>query len=166
MSPGNAEWRAGGESRPMLSTWKAFTGLLLAGRGQVITDREMLIGELAAWASHRSRRVATRAATKNQLLGQLDRAFPGVTLVLPDVLGTQIGRLVAAAFADPARLSALGVNRLVRFAAGRDIQLRRRVAERLVTAARDALPTRDGVLAGRVAATDLVLLGRFGHANR
>jgi hypothetical protein len=89
-----------------------------------------------------------------------------VTLVLPDVLGTQIGRLVAAAFADPARLSALGVNRLIRLAAGRDIQLRRRVAERLVTAARDALPTRDGVLAGRVAATDLVLLGRFGHANR
>ena len=137
---------------------EAITDLLLAGRGQVITERAALIGELAAWASHRSRRVATRAATKNQLLGQLDRAFPGLTLALPDVLGTKIGRLVAVEFADPARLCALGVSRLIRFAATRDIQLRRPVAERLVTAARDALPTRDGVVARRVLATDLRLL--------
>ncbi|HEY5842750.1 MAG TPA: hypothetical protein VIU87_15060 [Mycobacterium sp.] len=38
-------------------------------------------------------------------------------MALPDVLGTKIGRLVAAEFTDPARLSALGVNRLIRFAA-------------------------------------------------
>jgi len=77
---------------------------------------------------------------------------------LPDVLGTKIGRLVASEFADPARLSALSVNRLIRFAAARDIQLRRPVAERLVIAAADALPTRDGVVARRVLATDLRLL--------
>jgi len=138
---------------------EAITELALAGRGQAITDRETCIGELAAWANHRSRRVATRTATKNQLLGQLDRAFPGLTLALPDVLGTKIGRLVAAEFADPARLSALGVSRLIRFAAARDVQLRRPVAERLVTAARDALPTRDAVVARRVLATDVALLG-------
>ena len=137
---------------------EAITELALAGRGQVITDRQVCIGELAAWANHRSRRVATRTATKNQLLGQLDRAFPGLTLALPDVLGTKIGRLVAAEFADPARLSALGVSRLIRFAATRDVQLRRPVAERLVTAARDALPTRDAVVARRVLATDVALL--------
>ena len=137
---------------------EAITDLLLAGRGQLITEREVLIGELSAWAGHRSRRVATRSATKNQLLGQLDRAFPGLTLALPDVLGTRIGRLVAAEFADPARLSALGVSRLIRFAAVRDIQLRRAVAERLVTAAREALATRDGVVARRVLAADLGLL--------
>lgn len=79
---------------------EAITELALAGRGQVITDREVRIGELAAWAVHRSRRVATRSATKNQLLGQLDRVFPGLTLALPDVLGTKIGRLVAAEFTD------------------------------------------------------------------
>jgi transposase len=79
-------------------------------------------------------------------------------LALPDVLGTKIGRLVAAEFADPARLSALGVSRLIRFAAARDIQLRRPVADRLVIAARDALPTRDGVVARQVLATDLALL--------
>ncbi|OPE53148.1 transposase, partial [Mycolicibacterium diernhoferi] len=69
------------------------------------------------------------------------------------------GRLVAAEFADPARLAGLGVNRLIRFAATRDLQLRRPVAERLVAAARDALPTRDAVISRRILAADLVLLG-------
>ena len=45
---------------------------------------------------------------KNQLLGQLDRSFPGLTLALPDVLGTKVGRLVAAEFADPACLPRWG----------------------------------------------------------
>jgi transposase len=137
---------------------EAITELVLAGRGRVIGEREALLGEVAAWAQHRSRRVAVRTATKNQLLAQLDRAFPGLTLALPDVLGTRIGRLVAAEFADPARLAGMGVNRLIRFAAVRDIQLRRPVAERLVAAAKDALPTRDAVVARRVLASDVALL--------
>jgi len=81
---------------------EAMTELLLAGRGQPVVDRQQVLGELAAWAAHRARRVAARTATKNQLLGQLDRAFPGLTLALPDVLGTKAGRLVAEHFADPA----------------------------------------------------------------
>lgn len=137
---------------------EAITELALAGRGQPITEREVGIGELAAWAIHRSQRVVTRAATKNQLLGQLDRAFPGLTRALPDVLGTKIGRLVAMEFADPARLARLGVNRVIQFAAVRGIQLRRPLAQRLVAAARDALPTRDAAVARQVLATDLGLL--------
>lgn len=147
---------------------EAITELALAGmpslssawssRGQPITDRGVRIGELAAWATHRSRQVAARTATKNQLLGQLDRAFPGLTRALPDVLGTKIGRLVAAEFSDPARLCALGVSRLIRFAALRDVQLRRPVAQRLVAAAKDALPTRDAVVARRVLDADMALL--------
>ena len=137
---------------------EAIAELVLAGYGRPVTARDVVIGELSAWAVHRSRRVATRNATKNQLLGQLDRAFPGLSLALPDVLGTRIGRLVAAEFADPARLAGLGVNRLIRFAATRDLQLRRPVAERVVAAARDALPTRDAVIARQILAADLVLL--------
>jgi transposase len=137
---------------------EAITELVLAGHGSPVTDRDVVIGEVSAWAGHRRRRVATRTATKNQLLGQLDRAFPGLTLALPDVLATRIGRLVAAEFSDPSRLAGLGVNRLIRFAATRDLQLRRPVAERLVTAAREALPTRDAVIARQILAADLVLL--------
>lgn len=137
---------------------EAITDLVLAGYGQLVADRDAVIGQMSAWVVHRNQRVATRTATKNQLLGQLDRAFPGLTLALPDVLGTKIGRLVAAEFADPARLAGLGVNRLIRFAATRDLQLRRPVAERLVVAARDALPTRDAAIARRILAADLALL--------
>jgi transposase len=137
---------------------EAITELALAGHGQTVTDHDIVIGELSAWAGHRHRRVATRTATKNQLLGQLDRAFPGLTLALPDVLATKIGRLIAAEFSDPARLAGLGVNRLIRFAATRDLQLRRPLAERVVAAARDALPTRDAMIARRILAADLVLL--------
>lgn len=50
------------------------------------------------------------------------------------------------------------MSRLIRFAAVRDVQLRRPVAERLVTAAKDALPTRDAVVARRVLAADVDLL--------
>ena len=67
---------------------EAITELLLAGRGVPVHETPTAVSELAAWASHRRRRVATRVATKNQLLGQLDRCFPGLTLALPNVLGS------------------------------------------------------------------------------
>jgi transposase len=137
---------------------EAITALLLAGAGVPVTAAETVIVELAAWAGHRTRRVAARTATKNQLLGQLDRAFPGLTRVLPDVLGTKIGRLVAAEFADPARLAALGTGRLIRFAATRGLQVRRPLAERLIAAAGDALPTAQATVARQVLAADLRLL--------
>jgi transposase len=137
---------------------EAMTELLLAGRGVAVRAEDQVLGDLAAWVAHRWRRVATRTATKNQLLGQLDRSFPGLTLALPDVLGTKVGRLIAAEFADPARLAALGVTRFVRFASARGLQVRRPVAERLVQAARDALPCADAEVARRVLAADLGLL--------
>ena len=88
----------------------------------------------------------------------MDRCFPGLTLALPDVLGTQVGRLVAVEFADTHRLAALGVTRFVRFAANRGVRVRHSAAERLVAAARNALPTPEAVVARQVLADDLVLL--------
>jgi transposase len=137
---------------------EAITELLLAGRGIPVTAPVVPLGELAGWVAHRRRRVVTRTATKNQLLGQLDRCFPGVTLALPDPLGTRVGRLVAAHFSDPHRLAGLGVTRFVRFAAARGVQVRISVAERCVSAARDALPGPDAAVARQVLAADLVLL--------
>ena len=137
---------------------QAMTELMLAGRGQPVRDRSLVLGGLAAWSAHRTGRVSLRTATKNQLLGQLDRTFPGLTLALPDVLATKVGRLVAAEFADPARLAALGSSRFIRFGATRGLQIRRPVADRLVQAARDALPTADAAVARAVLAADLALL--------
>jgi transposase len=138
---------------------EAITELVLAGQGTPVTHRAEVIGELAAWARHRSRRVAARSALKNQLLGQLDRAFPGLTIALPDVLATKVGRMLVEHFADPARLASLGETRFVRFAATRGLIVQRRVAARLVAAAREALSTRDADVARQIVANDLQMLG-------
>lgn len=142
---------------------EAITELLLVGRGVPISEPTGAVAELTAWTAHRQRRVLTRTATKNQLLGQLDRCFPGLTLALPDVLGTKVGRLVAGHFADPRRLASLGAARFVRFAAVRGIQVRTMLAERCVTAARDALVGPDAAVARQVLAADLRLLGDLDH---
>ncbi|HET6626303.1 MAG TPA: IS110 family transposase [Nocardioidaceae bacterium] len=137
---------------------EAITELVLAGRGNPVSARDTVFGELTGWSAHRIRRVETRTATKNQLLGQLDRSFPGLTMALPDVLGTQVGRLVAEHFADPKRLAALGASRFIRFAATRGLKVRSTVAERLVEAARNALPMPNATIARQVLAADLALL--------
>jgi transposase len=149
---------------------EAMTELLLAGRGVPVLAAESVLVELTAWSAHRSRRVEVRSGLKNQLLGQLDRSFPGLTLVLPDVLGTGIGRLVAAEFADPNRLAGLGASRLIRFGATRGLQIRKPQAEKLIAAARAALPMPDAAVARQVLAADLALLvdidGQVEHADQ
>ncbi len=137
---------------------EAITELVLTGQGYPVTDRAVVLSEQAAWVRHRSRRIEARTAVKNQLLGQLDRAFPGLTIALPDVLATKVGRLVAEHFTDPARLTALGENRFIRFAATRGLIVQRRVAERIVAAARDALPTPGAAVAREMIANDLQML--------
>lgn len=137
---------------------EAMTELLLAGRGLAVRTDDPVLTELTAWSAHRTGRVAVRTATKNRLLGQLDRTFPGLTRALPDVLGTRVGRLVAAQFADPARLAALGSGRFIRFGASRGLRIRQPMAAKLVAAAKDALPTPDAAVARAVLAADLALL--------
>lgn len=136
----------------------AIADLLLAGRGyEVVIGDEPLI-ELAAWVAHRRRRVQVRSALKNQLTGQVDRCFPGLGGCLSSVLDTKVGRLVITEFSDPARLAKLGAGRFRTFAAKRDVRVSGMLAERLVTAARQALPTPEAAVARQVLAADLVLL--------
>jgi transposase len=137
---------------------EAIAELLLAGRGQLVPQLTDPIAELRAWVTHRDRRVLTRTTVKNQLLAQMDRAFPGLTIALPNVLDTKVGRLLIAEFTDPARLAWLGASRFIRFAAARNVRVTGPLAERLVDAARDALPTRDSAIARQVLAVDLQLL--------
>lgn len=136
----------------------AIADLLRAGKGYQLPRPGEALVELAAWVAHRNRRVQVRSGLKNQLNGQLDRAFPGLAGCLADVLGTKVGRLVATEFTDPARLAAMGVARFRRYAANRDIRVNVAVAERLVEAARQALPTETAIVARTIAAADLALL--------
>jgi transposase len=135
----------------------AIADLLLAGRGVPIVHADVVLVELSAWVAHRRRRVQMRTGIKNQLLGQLDRAFPGLGRALPDVLGTKVGRLVAADFADPARLAHLGADRFRAYAARRGVRVSGVMAARLVHAAREAICTTQADIARRVLAADLVL---------
>lgn len=136
----------------------AIADLLLAGRGSEVVVADDPLVELTGWVAHRRRRVAVSTATRNQLTGQLDRAFPGLGACLSSVCGTKVGRLIVAEFADPARLSRLGVTRFRAFAARRDVRVSVTIARRLVDAARQALPTAEAAVARQVLACDLELL--------
>lgn len=140
----------------------AMFDLLVVGRGLVVARRSEALQQLQAWAAMRHRRIGAVIATKNQLLGQMDRAFPGVgRCVSVSLLDTKVGRLVISEFADPSRLARLGVERFRRFAAARDVVVDRKVAERFVTAARAALPLDGAATARELVASDLELLQRL-----
>jgi transposase len=137
----------------------AMYDLLVTGRGQRTGRRDAALLQLQAWTAMRFRRVTAVIAAKNQLLGQMDRAFPGAgTCVWGSLLDTKIGRLVIAEFSDPDRLARLGVERFRRFAAARDVIVARKVAERFVAAAKAAVPLEGADTARRLLAADLVLL--------
>lgn len=145
----------------------AMFDLLVVGRGLIVARRSEALQQLQAWAAMRHRRIGAVIATKNQLLGQMDRAFPGASrCVAGSLLDTKVGRLVISEFADPARLARLGVERFRRFAAARDVAVARKVAERFVTAARSALPLDGAATARELLASDRELLERLeAHAD-
>lgn len=140
----------------------AMFDLLVVGRGLLVAPRSDALAQLQAWAAMRQRRIAAVIAVKNQLLGQMDRTFPGAgRCVSMSLLDTKVGRLVIAEFTDPARLAHLGVERFRRFAAARDVIVAHKVAERFVTAARAALPLEGAATARDLVASDLELLERL-----
>ncbi len=140
----------------------AMFDLLVVGRGRVVSRRSDPLLELQAWAGLRHRRITAVIAVKNQLLGQMDRAFPGASrCVSASLHDVKVGRLVLAEFTDPARLARLGVDRFRRFAARRDVIVNRKVAERFVAAARAALPLDGAATARQLVAADLDLLAQL-----
>lgn len=138
----------------------AMFDLMVAGRGHRSGRRnDAALLSLQAWAAMRFRRVGATIAVKNQLLGQMDRTFPGAsTAIAGSLVATKVGRLVLAEFADPARLARLGVTRFRTFAANRDVKVSTKVAHRFVAAARDALPLAGADTARVMLAADLALL--------
>lgn len=155
-----AQRRANGTARRKTDAIdvEAIADLLRAGKGYPVPRPGEPLVALQAWVVHRRRRVLVRSGLKNQLTGQLDRAFPGLGSCLSSVLATKVGRLVAAEFADPARLSALGAARFRRFAANRNVQVSDMMADRLVAAAKTAIPTADAAVTRQVITADLALL--------
>ena len=79
----------------------AISDLLRAGHGAGHRVLASALGELAGWVAHRERRVTARTALKNQLLGQVDRAFGGVSGGVSSLYGTKVGRLSAKGVGKP-----------------------------------------------------------------
>jgi hypothetical protein len=114
-----------------------------------------------AWARYRRTRAALRRDVARHLVSLLDRAFPGLTSCVHRVMVTRVGQLVVADFCDPDRLARLGVTRFRRYAAHRGLRVTSAVAERLVTAARQALPAADAPVAREAIGWDLTLLAEL-----
>jgi transposase len=137
----------------------AMFDLLVAGRGHPVGRRDGVLSELQAWTAARFRRVTVLIAVKNQLLGQMDRAFPGAgRCIAASLCEAKVGRLVLAEFSDPSRLARMGTERFRRFACNRGVIVDRKVAQRLVAAAKAAVPLDGADTARKVLTADLALL--------
>lgn len=139
----------------------AIGDLLLAGRGLVAPEYADRIQTLYGWATHRRRRSLVRRRTIQQLTTHVDRCFPGLGRTLWSVALTKSGRLVLEELPDPARVTRLGPVRLQAFAARRGVRMTRPLAERIVEAARQALPVPGAEVARQLLAADLSLLERL-----
>lgn len=137
----------------------AITDLLLAGRGVVAPAFADPVMNLAGWVAHRRRRSLVRRRTIQQLTTHVDRCFPGLGRALWSVALSMSGRLILEELPDPVRIVRLGPVRLRTFAANRGVRMTRPLAERIVDAARQALPVPGANVARRLLAADLQLLG-------
>jgi len=136
----------------------AITDLLFAGRGTIAPPFADTVMTLSGWVAHRRRRSLVRRRTIQQLTTHVDRCFPGLGRALWSVALSKAGRLVIAELPDPARVARLGPVRLRTFAANRGVRMTMPLAERIVEAARLALPVPGADVARRLLADDLALL--------
>jgi transposase len=136
----------------------AIADLLLAGRGVVAPSFADPVMTLTGWVAHRRRRSLLRRRTVQQLTTHVDRCFPGLGSTMWSVALSKAGRLVITELADPARVARLGPTRLRSFAANRGVRMTTPLAERIVEAARQALPVPGSEISRRLLAADLRLL--------
>lgn len=136
----------------------AIADLLLAGRGVMAPPFADPVMTLTGWVAHRRRRSLLRRRTIQQLTTHVDRCFPGLGSTMWSVVLTKAGRLVISELADPARVARLGPSRLRTFAANRGVRMTTPLAERIVEAARQALPVPGAEVSRRLLTADLRLL--------
>jgi transposase len=137
----------------------AIADLLLAGRGVIAPGFADPVMSLAGWVAHRRRRSLVRRRTIQQLTTHVDRCFPGLGRAMWSVALSKSGRLILEELPDPARVARLGPTRLRAFAANRGVRMTRPLADKIVDAARQALPVPGADVARRLLAADLQLLG-------
>ena len=118
----------------------AIGDMLLAGKGTTAPAFADPIMTLTGWVNHRRRRSLVRRRTIQQLTTHVDRCFPGLGRAMWSVALSKAGRLIITDMPDPARVARLGPSRLRRYAANRGVRMTTPLAEKIVDAARLALP--------------------------
>lgn len=117
----------------------AMAELLIRGSGRPPQCRDEALAEQAAWVAHRRRKVSAQIVLSNQIHGQLDLIFPGLTGCFAHGLEAASLRVLIRELPDPDRLRRLGVDGVLRFVRRRGVQMTRPKAEQVVHAARVAL---------------------------
>lgn len=141
----------------------AIADMLLAGKGTTAPPFADPVMTLTGWVNHRHRRSLVRRRTIQQLTTHVDRCFPGLGRTMWSVALSKAGRLIISELPDPARVARLGPSRLRRFAANRGVRMTTPTAEKIVAAARLALPVPGAEVSRRLLAADLQLLDDIEH---
>jgi hypothetical protein len=111
----------------------AMAELLIRGAGRPPEKRNQALSAQVLWTAHRRRKVKTRIALTNQVLGQLDLIYAGLQgCFTTGVLTTKVGRVLVRDLVEPARIKRLGDEGLRRFVARRGVQLTRPKAASIV----------------------------------
>jgi transposase len=117
----------------------AMAELLIRGTGRPPQCRDEALAAQAAWVAHRRRKVAAQAMLSNQIHGQLDLIFPGLTGCYTHGLDAASLRVLIRDLPDPDRVRRLGTDGVLRYVRRRNVRMTRPKAEQVVAAAQVAL---------------------------
>ena len=168
LNPGAvAEARSGQGKRRLKSDVRdlaAMVDLLARGGGRPPQQVDTQMAVQSAWVGHRRRKLKVRTALQNQVIGQIDVVFPGLTGCFSDLLETKAGRVIVRHICEPSRIRRLGVEGLRSYVAKRGCLMSRPKAGQVLAAARNALHLDDAEheAASAVLAADVVLLEKVG----
>jgi transposase len=117
----------------------AMAELLIRGSGRPPQCRDEALAAQAAWVAHRRRKVAAQVMLSNQIHGQLDLIFPGLTGCFANGLDAASLRVLIRDLPDPDRVRRLGLEGVLRFVRRRGVRMSRPKAAQVVQAAQQAL---------------------------
>lgn len=141
----------------------AMAELLIRGKGRISMRAPDAVAIQGALALHRTRKIRSRSALKNQIHSHLDLVFPGLSDCLWNPIESKAGRVMLDEGLTPQRVRRMGPERLLRFCSTRGVRLTRMKAAEIVGAARVAfaLPEAMSAVRLRILMADMELLAKL-----
>lgn len=141
----------------------AMAELLIRGKGRISMRAPDAVAIQGALALHRTRKIRSRSALKNQIHSHLDLVFPGLSDCLWNPIESKAGRIMLDEGLTPQRVRRMGPERLLRFCSTRGVRLTRMKAAEIVRAARVAfaMPEAMSAVRLRILMADMELLAKL-----